>query len=174
MRNKIFGTGLVFLPVALVVIIADYLSKLYIINHLAPYDPQAWIEVIPGFFNIVHVHNNGAAFSFLAEAGGWQKVFFGFIAIAVSGYLLYKMYKNKPSSYCENICFALITGGALGNLYDRLVYSHVIDFLDFYLTWDNTRHHYPAFNIADCGVCVGVFVYMVYILFFHKNNEETK
>ena len=172
MKEKILRTGLVFLPLTVAVILLDYFSKTWIINNVPAYEPEGYIEVIRNFFSIVHVHNHGAAFSFLADREGWQKVLFGAVAVLVSCYLLFLMYRNKASDLLPNISFALIIGGALGNLYDRVQYSYVIDFLDFYMEWGGRIHHWPAFNIADCGVCVGVFLFVVYEMFFNKKDEE--
>ena len=121
MKGKILRTGLVFLPLTVAVILLDYFSKTWIINNVPAYEPEGYIEVIRNFFSIVHVHNHGAAFSFLADREGWQKVLFGAVAVLVSCYLLFLMYRNKASDLLPNISFALIIGGALGNLYDRVI-----------------------------------------------------
>ena len=105
---------------------------------------------ITGFFNLVLVYNHGAAFSFLASSGGWQVIFFSAIAVVaviVCSYLLYK-HSHEP---LFSLALALIIGGAIGNLYDRIIYGYVIDFLDFhYLHW-----HWPAFNVADMAIVCG-------------------
>ena len=107
-------------------------------------------EVTP-FFNLVLAHNTGAAFSFLAGAGGWQRWFFTAetVAISVAIVVALRRHGDKP---LVSSAFALVLGGALGNLYDRLTLGYVVDFLDFH--WG--RAHFPAFNVADSAITVGV------------------
>jgi signal peptidase II len=107
--------------------------------------------VITSFFDLVRYHNEGAAFSFLANAGGWQKLFFSgisMIAIVVITYLLRKHTSQKL--FC--FALALVLGGAIGNLYDRLTLGYVVDFLFFHYQ----GYAWPAFNVADSAICVGV------------------
>lgn len=106
---------------------------------------------ITSFFDLVRYHNEGAAFSFLAEAGGWQKMFFSvvsMVAIIVISYLLHKHRQEKI--FCLGL--ALILGGAVGNLYDRLTLGYVVDFLFFHIH----DLYWPAFNVADSAICIGV------------------
>lgn len=170
LMKNLLKTGLVYLPAAALVTAADWLSKTWVAGNVPA--GGGFIDVLPGFFRIVHVHNEGAAFSFLAGAGGWQKFLFAAIAVLISLYLAVLMYRASAARVWENTAFALIIGGALGNLYDRIVYSHVIDFLDFYVTWNGVPRHYPAFNVADCGVCAGVFIFAVYEIFFNGDKER--
>lgn len=141
------ATGLRWLWVAFVALVLDQITKIAVIKYLDLYER---IEVIP-FFNLTHVHNPGAAFSFLGDAGGWQRWFFTAIAIGVSGLLLYWLRKNKATQVSQNLAFTLILGGAIGNVIDRALYGYVIDFLDVYVG----NHHWPAFNIADSAICIG-------------------
>jgi signal peptidase II len=111
---------------------------------------------VTSFFDLVRYHNEGAAFSFLANAGGWQRFFFtgiSVIATAVIIYLLKKHTQNKL--FCFGL--ALILGGALGNLYDRITLGYVVDFLYFYYQ----QWAWPAFNVADSAICVGVAVLLL-------------
>lgn len=111
---------------------------------------------ITSFFDLVRYHNEGAAFSFLAGAGGWQRFFFSGIAIIASVVIIYLLRKHKTEKL---FCFALalVLGGALGNLYDRLTLGYVVDFLLFhYQTW-----YWPAFNVADSAICVGVALLLI-------------
>jgi signal peptidase II len=111
--------------------------------------PLGWSQPIAPFFNLVHVLNPGAAFRFLAGAGGWQRWFFLAIALAASAWLIWMLREPRPRS--ESLALSLILGGALGNGFDRAVRGHVIDYLDFHLgSW-----HWPAFNLADIGITVG-------------------
>ena len=129
------------------VIVLDQLSKVYF-NGAYQYGEVR--EVIPGLFNFVLVYNPGAAFSFLADAGGWQKFFFTALAFSVSGWLGWQMLRGGQSRMM-NLAGALIIGGALGNVIDRLIHGHVIDFIQVYY-----QHYYwPAFNLADSAICLG-------------------
>lgn len=147
MPKAVSGTGLRWLWVAVVALVLDQASKLAVIQYM---DEYTRVAVTP-FFNLTHVHNHGAAFSFLGEAGGWQRWFFTAIAFGVSGLLLYWLRKNRADQILQNLAFTLILGGAIGNVIDRLAYGYVIDFLDVY--WGS--YHWPAFNIADSAICVG-------------------
>lgn len=111
---------------------------------------------ITGFFDLVRYHNEGAAFSFLADAGGWQRIFFSAIAIVASVVILYLLRKHRTEKL---FCFALalVLGGALGNLYDRLTLGYVVDFLLFhYQGW-----YWPAFNVADSAISCGVILLLL-------------
>ena len=129
------------------VIVLDQWSKTYF-NSAYQYGEIR--EVIPGLLNFVLAYNPGAAFSFLADAGGWQKFFFTALAFAVSGWLGWQMLRGGQSRMM-NLASALIIGGALGNVIDRLIHGHVIDFIQVYY-----QHYYwPAFNLADSAICLG-------------------
>jgi signal peptidase II len=117
--------------------------------------PVGWTYPATGFFNLVHVLNPGAAFSFLAGAGGWQRWFFLAIAVAASAWLTWML--SKPRESTESLSFSLILGGALGNALDRAVRGHVIDYLDFHVAgW-----HWPAFNLADVAIVAGAVLMVV-------------
>lgn len=114
--------------------------------------PLGWSHEVTPFFNLVHVLNPGAAFSFLAGAGGWQRWLFLTIALAVSAWLIWLL--ARPLRKLEALAFSLILGGALGNAFDRAVRGQVVDYLDFHLRgW-----HWPAFNIADMAIVGGALV----------------
>lgn len=130
---------------ALLVLGADQAAKIYIDQST----PLGWSHVVTPFFNLVHVLNPGAAFSFLAGAGGWQRWFFLAIALVASLWLTWLL--RRPSRTPEALAYSLILGGALGNAVDRALRGHVIDYLDFYLG----RSHWPAFNLADVAITVG-------------------
>lgn len=140
-------SSLAWLGLAALVILLDQASKLLVIDRL-----DAYLDVIPltGFFNLVHVHNTGAAFSLFADQPGWQRWFFLGIAVLASVIILFLL-KKTAGRPLFSAALALILGGAIGNVIDRVLYGHVIDFLDFYLgTW-----HFPAFNVADSAITVG-------------------
>jgi signal peptidase II len=109
-------------------------------------------EQIPftGFFNLVLTYNAGAAFSFLSDAGGWQRWFFSLVAVGASMLIIYLLRKHASDQlFC--LALSLILGGALGNLWDRITLGHVVDFLDFHVA----GYHWPAFNIADSAIFLG-------------------
>ena len=135
-----------WLGLALIFLIADQFTKILILGYYQLGDSTA----ITSFFNICRVHNTGAAFSFLADASGWQRWFFTGIGVAAVGVILW-MLKAHPGQKLFSFALACILGGAVGNVIDRVRYGYVVDFLDFYWgTW-----HFPAFNIADSAISVG-------------------
>ncbi|TCJ15372.1 lipoprotein signal peptidase [Parasulfuritortus cantonensis] len=140
-------SGLAWLWLAALVLALDQASKLAVVATLAPYQ-----DVVPltGFFNLVHVHNTGAAFSLFADQPGWQRFFFIALALVAAAVIVDILRKVRGRArFC--IGLALILGGAVGNVVDRVLYGHVIDFLDVYAgAW-----HWPAFNVADSGITVG-------------------
>lgn len=135
-----------WLGISLAVIVLDQLTKLWIVSVFQFGDSLPLLR----FFNLVHAHNSGAAFSFLAGEGGWQRFFFIGIAFAASLLIVHLLRKHAQE---RGFCFALslILGGALGNLIDRVRFGYVIDFLDFYYA----GYHFPAFNVADSAITVG-------------------
>ena len=134
---------------SVLVVFFDYLSKIVVLSSFSPGESR----VVTSFFNLVLVFNKGAAFSFLAGAQGWQTLFFAAIAVVASVVIGFLIFKNQGKKmFCSGL--ALILGGALGNLCDRLVYGHVVDFLDFHAAgW-----HWPAFNAADSAITLGAAV----------------
>ena len=139
--------GLWFLLLSLLVIVLDQASKLWILDNVPLYYD---INILP-IFDITYVRNYGAAFSFLSDAGGWQRWFFTGIAAVVSVLLTYWMYKTDWKEQRQLWSFGLILGGAIGNVADRLVHGYVVDFLHFYYqNW-----HFPAFNVADIAISCG-------------------
>ena len=141
-------SGVRWLWLALVVVALDQLAKLAILDGL-PYGGPG-INVLP-FFNIVHVYNTGAAFSFLADQPGWQRWFFALFALGVSAAMAVGLRRQAANQLWLNLAFVLVIGGAIGNLIDRLAYGHVVDFLLFY----GYGYFFPAFNLADCAITVG-------------------
>lgn len=112
--------------------------------------------MVTSFFNLVRYHNEGAAFSFLADAGGWQKWFFTGISAVASIFIIYLLKKHSNEKlFCWGL--ALVLGGAIGNLYDRVTLGYVVDFLSFHLN----DMYWPAFNVADSAICVGVGLLLV-------------
>lgn len=151
-----------WLNLSAVVIIFDQLSKWLMSSWLDLYETVA---VVP-YFNLTLAHNYGAAFSFLASAGGWQRWFFTILAIVVSIVLTVWMKRLKANAKLEAISLALILGGAIGNVIDRVAHGYVIDFLDVYVG----SYHWPAFNIADSAICVGA-VLLIFDSFRSKTEQ---
>jgi signal peptidase II len=142
--------------IALLVFAIDRISKIFVLTHLSLETP---VEIFP-FFNLFLTYNTGAAFSFLNKAGGWQKWLFSIIAVGISIYIVVWQFKIDIKNFWLKTSLSLILGGTLGNLYDRIVYHHVIDFLDFhYLDW-----HYPVFNLADSAICTGAIMLIIDIV----------
>jgi signal peptidase II len=135
-----------WLGLAVIWILLDQLTKVAILKTFAYGESRP----ITGFYN------RGAAFSFLAAAGGWQRWFFTALGVAAALFIVWLL---KRHSGQKLFCFALalILGGALGNVIDRVIYGHVVDFLDFYLH----TYHWPAFNVADCGICIGAVLLVI-------------
>jgi len=126
------------------------------------------IDILP-FFNLTYVHNYGAAFSFLSDAGGWQRWFLSFIAIAISGLLIWWLKRLPASNKILCGAYSLVLAGAIGNLYDRIVYGYVIDFIHvYYENW-----HFPAFNIADSAICIGAAL-LLFDAFTGESPKEQK
>jgi signal peptidase II len=146
------GSMMPWLGIAFLVILVDQLTKITITKLFF----HGQEKPITSFFNLVLAYNPGAAFSFLSDQGGWQRYFFTAIALAAVGYIIYLL-RRHPGQRLFCLSLALIMGGAIGNLIDRLVYGHVIDFLDFH--WRGFGH-FPAFNIADSAICIGAALFI--------------
>lgn len=131
---------------ALVIFIADQLTKLLILDAYRLGDTTP----ITSFFNIVRAHNTGAAFSFLASAGGWQRWLFTGFGLAAALFIVWQL-RAHPGQRLFAFALSSILGGAIGNVVDRLVHGYVVDFLDFH--WAGS--HFPAFNIADSAITLG-------------------
>jgi signal peptidase II len=145
------------------VLVADQVSKQVVIANMQLFDS---IELLP-VFNLTYVRNYGAAFSFLSDAGGWQRWFFTLIAVVISVVLAVWLARNGKAELKLNLALSLVLAGAIGNLVDRSVYGYVIDFLHlYYQNW-----HYPAFNIADSAICIGA-VLLIWDSF--SSNEVKK
>ncbi len=145
------------LGLALLVLAVDQATKLWAAGTL---DYGMPVTVLP-FFNLTLVHNTGAAFSFLADAGGWQRIFFIVVSGVVSLVLVAWLWRLPRDARLLGIALALVLGGAVGNLVDRVAYGYVIDFLDFHATgW-----HWPAFNVADSAISCGVVLLLADGLF---------
>ena len=151
-----------WLWLSLIIIILDQLTKFWASSAL---DYATPVAIMP-MFNLTLLHNTGAAFSFLSEAGGWQRWFFALIAIVISIALLIWLKMLKPNQTLLAVGLALLLGGALGNLWDRLLFGYVVDFIDIY--YGNA--HWPAFNIADSAISIGAAL-LIFDSFRHANEK---
>ena len=143
--------AILWFALALLVILADQASKAWPNDVLA----ASWIQVT-GFFNLVLLRNTGSAFSFLADAGGWQKLLFSAVAIGVSAAMAAVIWKHSAEKLAPAAA-ALVLGGAIGNLIDRLMLGSVTDFIDLHIG----DIHWPAFNIADSAIVLGVIFFIL-------------
>ena len=135
------------LALAALLVMLDQASKLAVLRLLEPYQT---IPLVPGF-NLTLAFNRGASFSFLADAGGWQRWLFSGISLAASVIIVILLRRTPPADRLNGLGLSLVLGGAVGNLIDRLWLGHVVDFFDvYYRAW-----HFPAFNIADSAITVG-------------------
>jgi len=139
-----------WLVIAAAVLILDQATKVAADRWLGYHEPVA---VIP-FLNLTLSYNTGAAFSFLSDAGGWQRWFFIALALVVSAAVALWLSRLGPAERWTGLALSLVLGGALGNVLDRVIHGHVIDFIDFYVgDW-----HWPTFNIADSAISIGVAI----------------
>ena len=146
-RSNPPSSGLaLWLGIALLIIVVDQFTKVLVLGAFQLGDSTP----ITSFFNLVRVHNHGAAFSFLANAGGWQRWFFTGIGVVATLFMLW-MLRSHAGQKLFSLAISLILGGAVGNVIDRLLHGYVVDFLDFF--WGHW--HFPAFNVADSAITLG-------------------
>ncbi len=146
LTKKTSGAMLPWLGLALILLIADQVTKVLILGYYRLGDTT----ILTSFFNIVRAHNTGAAFSFLASASGWQRWFFTAIGVAAALFIVWLL-KSHAGQKLFSFAMACILGGAVGNVIDRSLHGYVVDFLDFhYGSW-----HFPAFNVADSAITIG-------------------
>jgi signal peptidase II len=154
------SSGLRWLWVTVLILVLDRVTKYAALHYLLAY--QA-LPVVPGF-NLTLSFNTGSAFSFLDSQSGWQVWFFGCIAAVVSIGILCWLARLSSRERCISIALSLIVGGALGNLWDRMSYGHVIDFIQLYIS----HYYWPTFNIADSAICVGALLLFLNTIFKEK------
>lgn len=165
-NNRTARHRITFAVVAVVFIVADWVSKRVFQDWL---DSTGPIEVVAGL-RFILVHNHGAAFGFLSSAGGWQRGLFISVAVAVMIYLARHLWVARPEERAVNTGFAMILGGAAGNLIDRVQHGYVIDFIDIHFkAW-----HWPAFNVADSAITIGAAVVILDSLGLFRKKSDRK
>ena len=165
MKTTSKSNALIWLILSAVVIALDQLSKAWVLAKLPEYTA---IPVIDGFWNWYRTYNTGAAFSFLSDAGGWQIWFFTILAVAISGLLGFWLSRTARGDWRQAAPYALVIGGALGNVIDRLIHGHVIDFIQ----WHWREHYWPAFNLADSAIVAGAIGIALFGLFDGKRKAK--
>lgn len=158
-----YGTGgpslLLWLGLALLVVVADQLTKTLILNEFVLGDTRP----VTSFFNLVRVHNTGAAFSFLAGASGWQRWFFIGLGVAATAFIVW-MLRRHPQQKLFCLAITLIMGGAIGNVVDRALHGYVVDFLQFRFALLEPLFrggYFPSFNLADSAITLGAVLLIV-------------
>lgn len=142
-----------WLGIAFIIVLIDQLTKITITRTFQLGEEK----FVTSFFNLVLAYNKGAAFSFLHDAGGWQRHFFTAIGIGAAAYIIYLL-KKHGGQRMFSWALTLVLGGAVGNVIDRVLYGHVVDFLDFH--WAGMGH-FPAFNVADAAICIGAALFIL-------------
>ncbi|MCF6457105.1 signal peptidase II [Pseudoalteromonas sp. MMG024] len=157
-------SGLIWLVLSIILLALDQITKWVVSTEMSLYQT---IDILP-VFNFTYVHNYGAAFSFLSEAGGWQKYFFSIIAVTISVLLIYWLKKLPATNKLLCSAYALVLAGAIGNLIDRLVHGYVIDFLHVYYQ----QYDFPVFNIADVAISIGAALLLLDAFFEQKESDK--
>ncbi|MES2859666.1 MAG: signal peptidase II [Pseudomonadota bacterium] len=165
MAGSIKPNALPWLALSALVLALDQWSKAWVLSSLPEY---VAVPVIEGFWNWYRTYNPGAAFSFLADAGGWQKWFFTVLAFSISGLMAWMLSRTARHDWRQALPLALVIGGAIGNVIDRLLHGHVIDFIQ----WHVGEYYWPAFNIADSAVVGGAIGIAVFGLLSGKPKPE--
>lgn len=147
---------------AILIVVFDQLTKQWVSSSFTYGET---LELLP-FLNLTLVHNMGAAFSFLSDAGGWQRWFFTIVSLIVSVVLVVWLSRLPAKQYLLATALALVLGGAVGNLWDRVLLGYVVDFVDVYYQ----KYHWPAFNVADAAITIGAILLIIESLFSSKSD----
>jgi len=159
--KPVMQTGWRLLWLSALVVLFDQWTKTVASSHLALYIPQK----VTSFFNLTLMHNEGVAFSILANQSGWQRYFIAVVASLIVIWLLYWLYQNKSSQRLQNTALVLVIGGAIGNIWDRIVLGYVVDFIELHYQ----QYYWPAFNLADSAICLGAVLLIIDAI---KNRHE--
>lgn len=158
----------IYFSIAALAIILDQITK-YIAS--AQLDMYEQLPVMP-FFNFTLMHNHGAAFSFLSDAGGWQRWFFTIVAVVISIVLVVWLFRLKNNEKWLGFGLALVLGGAIGNVIDRIRLGYVIDFIQWFANWNDNTYYWPSFNIADSAIFVGTALILISSFFVEEDTKE--
>jgi signal peptidase II len=165
MPKQIKPNAIIWLLLSITIIALDQWSKSWVLASLPEFKA---VPVIDGFWNWYRTYNTGAAFSFLSDAGGWQKYLFTVLAFGISAMLGYWLARTPRSDWRTALPYALVIGGAIGNVIDRLIHGKVIDFIQWY--WRD--HYWPAFNIADSAIVAGAVGIALFGLLGSKRGAD--
>ncbi len=160
---KLLKSGLLWLPISIVVFFLDQWTKAIATESLKIYEAVH----VNNFLNWTLMHNEGMAFSFLADQSGWQRWAIGIIAVIIVIWLLIWLTKTSTNQKFLNLGLVFVIGGALGNIYDRFKLGYVIDFIEAHYN----EHYWPAFNIADSAIFIGAFFLILDLLYGQKNED---
>lgn len=159
--------AVIWLLLSAAVIALDQASKAWVLARLPEFRA---VPVIDGFWNWYRTYNTGAAFSFLSDAGGWQTWLFTFLAVAISGLMAWWLSRTPRGDWRTALPYALVVGGALGNVIDRLIHGHVVDFIQWYVR----DHYWPSFNVADSAIVCGAVGIALFGLFDGRSKQQAK
>jgi len=165
--TSIQRTAAIWLLLSIIVIILDQWSKAWVLSSLPEFEP---VPVIDGFWNWYRTYNTGAAFSFLSDAGGWQQWFFMGMAIIISGVLSVFLFRTPRNDWRTALPYALVIGGAIGNVIDRFIHGYVIDFIQWYVG----HYYWPAFNLADSAIVGGAIGLVLFGLRANQQHSNEK
>lgn len=158
----------IYFGIAAVAIILDQITKHIASTQLSMYEQ---VPVMP-FFNFTLMHNFGAAFSFLSNAGGWQRWFFTIVAVVISMVLTVWLFRLKDNEKWLGFGLALVLGGAIGNVIDRIRLGYVVDFIQWFANWNDNTYYWPSFNIADAAIFVGTALILISSFFVEEDSDE--
>jgi len=165
--SSIQRSAAIWLLLSLLVVGLDQWSKAWVLSSLPEFEP---VPVINGFWNWYRTYNTGAAFSFLSNAGGWQQWFFIAMAVIICTVLIIFLCRTPRDDWRTALPYALIIGGAIGNVIDRFIHGHVVDFIQWYVG----RYYWPAFNLADSAIVGGAIGLVLFGLITNKHNSDEK
>lgn len=158
----------IYFSIAIIAIVLDQITKYIASSQLGIHEQN---PVMP-FFNFTLMHNYGAAFSFLANAGGWQRWFFTIVAVVISIVLTIWLFRLKNHEKWLGFGLALVLGGAVGNVIDRIRFGYVVDFIQWFANWKGNTYYWPSFNIADSAILVGTALIIISSFFVDEDPKE--